>query len=72
MADAATPAMFAIVTTDKNTVLYGGMAPVFLAPNNVERDRVAMWLCRITNAIVHDLHNGTVVLTVNQSSSSGG
>jgi hypothetical protein len=42
------------------------MAPVFYAQNNVERDRVAMWLCRITNAIVHDLHNGTVILTVNK------
>lgn len=67
MADAPTPVMFAIVTTDKNTVIAGGQAPVFLAPNEVERDRVAMWLSRITNAIVHDLHNGTVVLTVNQS-----
>lgn len=66
MADAAIPSMFAIVTTDKNAVLYGGMAPVFYAQNNVERDRVAMWLCRITNAIVHDLHNGTVILTVNK------
>jgi hypothetical protein len=40
------------------------MAPVFIAPNEVERDRLAMWLCRITNAVVHDLHNGTVILTV--------
>lgn len=64
MADSAQPAMFAIVTTDKNSVDGGGMAPVFIAPNEVERDRVAMWLCRITNAVVHDLHNGTVILTV--------
>lgn len=66
MADSPTPAMFAIVTTDKNTVLYGGMAPVFLAPNIIERDRLAMWMSRITNAISHDLHNGTVILVVNK------
>lgn len=66
MADAPIPAMFAIITTDKDAVLYGGMAPVFFAPNEVERDRVAMWICRITNAIVHDLHNGTVILTVSK------
>lgn len=69
MADASSPDMFAIVTTDKNAVS-GGMAPIFFAPNEVERDRIAMWLCRITNATVHDLHNGTVVLTVSRSSSS--
>lgn len=69
MADSPTPAMFAIITTNKDSVMSGGMAPVFVAANDIERDRVAMWLCRITNAIVHDLHNGTVVLTVSHSSS---
>ena len=64
MADTPTPSMFAIVTIDKDSVSGGGMAPVFIAPNEVERDRLAMWLCRITNAVVHDLHNGTVILTV--------
>lgn len=64
MADAPTPKMFAIVTCDKNVVTSGGMAPVFVAPNEIERDRVAMWICRITNATVHDLHNGAVILTV--------
>jgi hypothetical protein len=61
--------MFAIVTTSKHAVI-GGMAPVFMADDEPERDRIAMWLCRITNCIAHDLHNGTLVLTVNQASSS--
>jgi len=69
MADAATPIMFAIVTTNKDAVI-GGMAPIFIAPNEIERDRIAMWICRITNAIAHDLHDGTVILTVNQSQAS--
>jgi hypothetical protein len=66
MADAPTPIVFAIVTTNKEAVM-GGMAPVFIASSEIERDRIAMWICRITNAIAHDLHNGTVLLTVNQS-----
>lgn len=66
MADAPTPVMFAIVTTKKESVS-GGMAPVFIAEDDQERERIAMWLSRITNAIVHDLHNGTLILTVNQS-----
>lgn len=70
MADAPTPIMFAIVTTDKEAVI-GGMAPVFVAKDENERDRIAMWISRITNGIVHDLHNGTVFLTVSQSGSGG-
>ncbi len=69
MADAPTPTMFAIVTTDKNAV-QGGMAPIFIAANEVERDRIAMWIVRITNATAHDLHNGVVILTVNSASSA--
>ncbi len=65
MADAPTPVMFAIVTTRKESVS-GGMAPIFIAEDDQERERIAMWLTRITNAIVHDLHNGTLILTVNQ------
>ncbi|MDA8194559.1 MAG: hypothetical protein M0Z53_11280 [Thermaerobacter sp.] len=68
MADAPTPIMFAVVTTNRETVV-GGMAPVFVAEDEAERDRIALWISRITNAIVHDLHNGTVILTVNQSGS---
>lgn len=67
MPDAPTPVMFAIVTTRKDAVLHGGMAPVFFCDDIKERDRVAMWISRITNAIVHDLHDGTLILTVNQT-----
>lgn len=71
MAVAPTPVMFAIVTTNANSV-HGGMAPVFVVDSEEERDRVAMWISRITNATVHDLHNGTLILTVNQVSAPGG
>ena len=57
--------MFAIVATDKNAV-QGGMAPVFLAKDEKAQHEIAMWLSRITNAIAHNLPDGTVVLIVNQ------
>lgn len=68
MADAATPIMFAVVTTKKDTV-WGGMAPIFYAENEQEQVRIALWISRITNADVHDLHNGTMILIVNASGS---
>jgi hypothetical protein len=66
MAQAPTPVFFAIITTNRDRVLYGGMAPVFFAETKDEALRVAMWISRITNADVHDLHNDTVVLIANQ------
>lgn len=64
MADSPTPVTFAVVTTNRKST-GGGMSPIFYADDTVERDRVAMWLSRITNCIVHDIHDGTLVLTVN-------
>jgi len=70
MADTSSPIMFAVITTKKDAVLTGGQATVFYADDDSERDRIAMWISRITNAIVHDLHNGTLILTINAPSSS--
>ena len=66
MSDAPTPVMFAIVTTKRDAVS-GGMAPIFFAEDEDEQQRIAMWITRITNAIVHDLHNGTLIIVANQS-----
>ncbi len=65
MADAPTPVMFAVVTTNRKTI-GGSMAPIFYAEDVRERDEIAKWLSRITNCIVHDLHDGSLALTVNQ------
>lgn len=62
MADSPTPILFAIVVTNKDAVLYGGMAPVFKAKDEQEQHDIAMWISRITNANVHNLPNGTVIL----------
>jgi hypothetical protein len=64
VAEAPTPQVFCVVTTDPGRVLAGG-APVFVAQDEEEQARIAMWLSRITNATVHDLHNGVFVLVVN-------
>lgn len=71
MADAPSPVMFAVVTTKKDAVS-SGMAPIFYAEDEKERDRIAMWMCRISNATVHDLHNGVLILTTTASGQTGG
>lgn len=71
MAEAATPGVFCIVTTDPERVATGGAATVLVAKDVEEQARIAMWICRTTNAIVHDLHNGVMMLTVNMSEGGG-
>lgn len=39
-----------------------GGAPIFLAATPEERERVAMYISRIMNVMVHDLANGTYIL----------
>lgn len=65
MAEAPTPQIFCVVTTDASRVAPGGGAPVFVAKDLEEQARIAMWISRTTNADVHDLHNGVWFLTVN-------
>lgn len=72
MSAAPTPAIFCIVTTDTSRVAPGGNATVFVAKDEEDQARIAMWICRITNAIVHDLHNGVWMLTVNMAAGGGG
>lgn len=64
VADAPQAVMFAVVSVNRQAI-GGGMAPIFYAEDIAERDRIAMWLSRITNCIVHDLHDGSLALTVN-------
>ncbi len=72
LADAPRAVMFAVVTVNRQAI-GGGMAPIFYAQDIPERNRTALWLSRITNCIVHDLHDGSLALIVNapdKSSSS--
>jgi hypothetical protein len=64
--------VFAVVTTRPEAVPYGGTGPVLVAQDAEEQERIAMWISRITNAIVHDLHNGVVLLVMNLPEAGGG
>ena len=53
--------ILAVVVLDPSLVGSGG-APVFVARDRAEQDRIATYLARITGGIVHDLENGVYIL----------
>ncbi len=53
--------ILAIITVD-DTMVSGGSAPLFRARDRTEQDRIAMYLARITEGVVHDLENGIYIL----------
>ena len=56
-----TKQIIAIVTLDKEKV-YAGSAPIFVAENEEEQQRIAMYITRITFGMVHDLGNGVLII----------
>lgn len=52
--------ILAVITLDKTLV--GGGAPIFVARDRTEQDRIATYLARITEAVAHDLENGVYIL----------
>jgi len=54
-----------IIADDRNKVVAGG-APILIAPEPRERERLALYLSRILNAMVHDLENGVLILVRHQ------
>jgi len=54
--------ILAVIT--QNPQLVGGGAPVFIASSRDEQERIALYLSRILNGMIHDLGNG-VLLIVN-------
>ncbi len=52
--------ILAVVTLDETLV--GGGAPIFVAGDQEEQDRIATYLARITGAVAHDLENGVYIL----------
>jgi hypothetical protein len=57
-----TKLILAVIT--ENPQLVGGGAPVFIASSRDEQERIALYLSRVLNGMVHDLGNG-VLLIVN-------
>lgn len=51
----------AVVTINPEKVSSGG-APVFYAEDEEERERVALYLAKVTLGMVHDLDNGCYVI----------
>ena len=54
-------AILAVITEDP-ALVKGGGTPVFVAGDSAERDRIARYLARITEGVVHDLENGVYIL----------
>lgn len=53
-------AILAIVTLNKEQPASG--VPVFYARDEKERDKIAMYLCKILSAMTHDLENGSYII----------
>jgi hypothetical protein len=53
--------ILAVVTTDSSLVAGGG-APVFHVSDAEEQEKVATYLARITEGVVHDLENGVFIV----------
>lgn len=52
--------ILAVVTLHMDRV--AGGAPVFLAQDEEERERIALYIARTLDAMVHDLENGTYII----------
>ena len=53
--------ILAVITQDPE-LIKGGGTPVFMARDRIEQDRIATYLARITEGVVHDLENGVYIL----------
>ncbi len=50
------------VITQEPDLVQGGGTPVFVAKDLPEQDRIATYLARITEGVVHDMENGVYIL----------
>lgn len=53
--------ILAVITTDPRKV-NGGGAPIFYTESKDEQEKIANFLSRITEGVVHDLDNGVYIL----------
>ncbi len=52
--------ILAVVTLNMERV--AGGAPIFFAQNEEERERIALYIAKTLDAMVHDLENGTYII----------
>jgi len=53
--------ILAVITTDRNKVMTGG-APIFLADNAEEQQKISLYLAKILKGMVHDMENGVYII----------
>lgn len=53
--------IIAIVTTNPEKVFSGGV-PIFYAKDEEERQRVSLYIAKVTLGMIHDLHNGCYII----------
>lgn len=52
----------AVVTTNRDMVGPGAMAPVFYAEDDEHLDRLSEGIAKILNSVVHDIGMGTYII----------
>jgi len=52
--------ILAVVTLNMDQT--AGGAPIFFTPNEEERQRVALYIAKALDGMVHDLENGTCII----------
>ena len=51
-----------VTPDDKDKVVSGGFAPVFVAEDREEQQKISTYLARICTGVVHDLENGVLIV----------
>lgn len=51
-----------ITPEDNDKVVSGGFAPVFIAQDREEQQKISTYLARICTGVVHDLENGVLII----------
>lgn len=51
-----------VMEDSADKIVSGGTGPVYLARGEKEQQRIAMYLSRITEGVIHDLENGILII----------
>lgn len=62
METSLTKYILAVITIDPSLVASGGGAPIFYVTDVEEQDKVATYLARIMEGVIHDLENGVYIV----------
>lgn len=51
-----------VLPDSRQYVIAGGSGPVYVARDAEEQQRIAMYISRITEGVIHDLENGILII----------